>query len=137
MNQDQEHLRLLVVFHYVVAGLGALFSCFPLIHLVIGILMVSGRFDSGSKPPPPEVGWVFIGIALVIIFGGRAVSAGLAYAGRCLARREKHTFCLVIAGITCLLCSPFGTVLGVFTIIVLLRPTVKVLFGQPAVSARL
>ena len=30
MNQDLEHLRLLSIFHYVVAGLGALISCIPL-----------------------------------------------------------------------------------------------------------
>jgi hypothetical protein len=28
MNQDREHLRLLAIFHYVVAGLAALFSFF-------------------------------------------------------------------------------------------------------------
>src|SRR5260370_41390118 len=31
MNQDAEHLRLLAIFHYVVAGLAALFSLFPLL----------------------------------------------------------------------------------------------------------
>jgi hypothetical protein len=35
---------------------------------------------------------------------------------------------LAIAGIECIF-IPFGTVLGVFTIIVLMRPTVKELFG--------
>ena len=30
MNQDQEHLNLLAIFHYVVAELAALFSVFPL-----------------------------------------------------------------------------------------------------------
>jgi hypothetical protein len=31
MNQDKEHLRLLAIFHYVVAGLAALLSFFPLL----------------------------------------------------------------------------------------------------------
>jgi hypothetical protein len=30
MNQDKEHLRLLAIFHYVVASLAALFSPLPL-----------------------------------------------------------------------------------------------------------
>jgi uncharacterized membrane protein YuzA (DUF378 family) len=31
MNQDAEHLRLLSIFHYIVGGLAALFSFFPLL----------------------------------------------------------------------------------------------------------
>ncbi len=131
MNQDAEHLKLLAIFHYVVAGLGALFACIPIVHLVIGIMMVNGKLGDGAKPPPPELGWVFIGIAVMAMLLGWASAAGLAYAGRCLAQRKRYTFCLVMAGIICFLCSPFGTVLGVFTIIVLMRPGVKVMFGQP------
>ena len=36
-------------------------------------------------------------------------------------------YCLVMAGIECLF-MPFGTVLGVFTIIVLMRESVKEMF---------
>lgn len=49
-------------------------------------------------------------------------------AGRALAQRRRYTFCLVIAGVACMF-MPFGTVLGVFTIIVLLRDSVKELFA--------
>jgi hypothetical protein len=48
-------------------------------------------------------------------------------AGRFLARRKHHLFCLVVAGVECLF-FPFGTVLGVFTIIVLMRPSVQQAF---------
>ncbi len=43
-------------------------------------------------------------------------------------------FCLVMACVACLF-MPFGTVLGVFTIIVLARPSVQTLFSRPAVPA--
>jgi len=36
---------------------------------------------------------------------------------------------MVVAGSICLVCNPLGTVLGVFTIIVLMRPSVRQLFG--------
>jgi hypothetical protein len=49
------------------------------------------------------------------------------WVGRCLARREGHTFCLVVSGFDCL-SVPFGTLLGVASLIVLERPTVKALF---------
>ena len=55
-------------------------------------------------------------------------------AGRYLARRERYTFCLVVAGVECMF-MPFGTVLGVFTIIVLSRPSVKDLFGALPAAA--
>ena len=32
MTRDEEHLRILSIFHYVVAGIVALFSLFPVIH---------------------------------------------------------------------------------------------------------
>ena len=48
-----------------------------------------------------------------------------------LRRRTSRTFCMVVAGISCLF-MPIGTVLGVFTIIVLARPTVKALFESNA-----
>ena len=99
MKQDDEHLRLLSIFHYVLGGLGALIACVPVIHLVIGILMVSGKFADGKSPPPPELGWVFIVMAVLFIVLGWVAAACMVYAGRCLGRRTNYTFCLVIAGI--------------------------------------
>ena len=51
----------------------------------------------------------------------------IALAGRSLARHRRYTFCLVVAAILCLF-VPFGTLLGVFTIIVLVRSTVRARF---------
>ena len=59
---------------------------------------------------------------------GWAFAACVAYAGRCLNERRHYTFCMVMAGIACMF-MPFGTILGVFTIIVLVRPSVKALFN--------
>ena len=63
-----------------------------------------------------------------VILGGLAMATCVAIAGRRLAGHRSYTFCLVIAGIECAF-SPFGTVLGVFTIVVLIRPSVKERFG--------
>ncbi|MCY7313071.1 MAG: hypothetical protein LH491_05450 [Pseudoxanthomonas sp.] len=126
--QDVEHLRLLVIFHYLVAAMTALFSLFPVIHLAFGLGMVSGRLAS-NDPHAELVGWVLVGVATAFILGGLALAGFLAYAGRCLARRRRHTLCMVVACASCLL-MPFGTVLGVFTLVVLTRPSVKLLFDQ-------
>ena len=130
MSQSEEHVKLLSVFHYIVGGLMALFSCIPFIHLALGIWMLGEAHHPTMKgdPPPEFIGWLFIGIAAAIITLGWVLSALVIAAGRCLARRRKHLYCMIIAGIQCAF-MPFGTVLGVFTLIVLMKPEVKALFA--------
>jgi len=129
MNQDEEHLRLLSIFHYVVGGLMALFACIPFIHLVVGLLMLFAPeiFGPNKNNPPRAVGLMFVVIASVIILAGWVLAGTVIWAGRCLAQQRHHTFCLVVAALSCFF-VPFGTVLGVFTLVVLVRPTVKTLF---------
>jgi len=131
---DQEHLRLLSIFHYVVAGIIALFSCFPIIHLIVGIVwFVAPAAMSGGHGPPLLFGLLFTLIPAMMILAGWGLAVVVLLAGRSLARRRHYTFCLVVAAISCLF-MPFGTVLGVFTILVLNRPSVKALFGVGAVG---
>jgi len=68
--------------------------------------------------------------AAFFIVAGWTFAAMVAFAGRSLQTRQRYTFCLVMAGIECIF-MPVGTVLGVFTIIVLVRDSVKELFGMP------
>ena len=141
MKQDEEHLRLLSIFHYVVGGLAALFALFPIFHLIIGLFMIlaPAKFAGHGQDQPPLalVGWFFVIFAAMFITLGWTFAAFVLTAGRFLARRKHHTFCLVIAAIECLF-MPFGTVLGVFTILVLVREPVKQLFdaNPPAASAK-
>ena len=130
MNQDNQHLELLSIFHYVVGGLTALFSCFPLIHLGVGIAMLSGEFQ-GDHPPPRAFAWIFIMIASVIILTGWTLAVAIIIAGRKLKKRTGRTFCLVIAGLECMM-MPFGTGLGVLSLIVLTKESVKELFSMPS-----
>ena len=67
------------------------------------------------------------GVGTFIIVSGWTMAACVLAAGRMLARRRRYLFCLVMAGIECLM-MPLGTILGVFTIIVLSRESVKAAF---------
>jgi hypothetical protein len=129
MNQDQEHLKLLSIFHYVVGSISALFAFFPICHLFIGIAIVVGTLSgrSSSSGALLVFGLMFVVIPALVILIGLTYAISVLLTGRFIARRKHHTFCFVVACISTL--SPFGTVLGVFTIIVLLRPSVKALFG--------
>jgi len=118
---------LLSIFHYIVGGIAALFSFLPVIHLALGILFLVAPHRMGGSPPPQFLGWIFI------IMGGGLMLVGWAFAvcviltGRFIVRHKHYIFCLVIASLNCLF-MPFGTVLGVFTIVVLVRPSVKAMF---------
>ena len=131
MNQDEDYLKLLSIFHYVAGGLTGFFSCIPIVHLLIGIVMlvagVAGTPDN-ERLPFLIVGFVFTLVAGLAILCGWTLAICMIISGRRLARRIHYKFCFVIACISCAF-MPFGTVLGVFTIIVLVRPTVKELFG--------
>jgi hypothetical protein len=76
----------------------------------------------------PALSVFFVVFAGVWILCGLTYASFVALAGKYLGRHQKYTFCLIIACVTCAF-MPFGTVLGVFTIIVLNRESVKQLFG--------
>jgi hypothetical protein len=136
MNQDIEHLRLLSIFHYVVAGIGALCSCFPFIHLTIGLVALfcpekfgPGHPNGGDAQENFIFGLIFTIVGATMILIGWTISFCVFLAGRYLARQRHYVFCLVVAAILCM-AFPFGTVLGVFSIIVLIRPSVKAMFER-------
>ena len=48
--------------------------------------------------------------------------------------QRRYLLCMIVAGLACLF-TPIGTILGVFTLVVLLRPQVKAAFaGQAGVA---
>ena len=124
--QEEQHLQLLAIFHYIVGGLAAFFACFPLIHLTIGVVMVCGGF-SGNQAPPAVLGWLFIILGGGFFLAGQSLAICIIIAGRFLAQRRRYLFVFVIACCECLF-MPFGTLLGVFTIVLLSRESVKAAF---------
>jgi hypothetical protein len=132
MNHDTEHVRLLAIFHYIVAGLAALFSLFPLLYTTIGATLIFAARHGTPKPgeelPPEFLGWIFVGVGSFLFLVGITMAICILIAGRCLSRNKCYSFALVIACIECLF-IPFGTILGVFTIIALSRESVKAVFS--------
>lgn len=129
MTKNEDHLRLLSIFHYVVGGLAGLFALFPIFHLVLGLFFILSpeQFAGEGETPPAFIGWIFLIFAAAFIATGWIFAAFIFAAGRFLAKRRHYMFCLVMGGVECIF-MPFGTVLGVFTIILLMREPVKQLF---------
>ena len=130
-NEDLKHLDLLALFHYIVGGIIALFSCLPFLHVFIGLFMVSGKFFEGSNTsgPPAFIGWMFVILGTVSIVFGWSMAVCIIIAGKKLKKRKSRLFCMVIAAIECMY-MPFGTILGVFTIIVLSKDSIKKIFAE-------
>lgn len=135
INKDEEHLKLLSVFHYVVGGMIGLFACIPLIHVTVGLIFVFApeSMENSGDMPPAAFGWMFVGIGAFCSLMGWTLATLVIAAGRKLSKRKSRTFCIVVAGILCAF-APIGTVLGVFTIMVLLRESVKPLFEDGSQS---
>ncbi|MEG2803617.1 hypothetical protein [Stenotrophomonas sp.] len=126
---DLAQLRLLSVFHYVMAALFALGALFPLIYLVLGIAVLCGAMpvDSSTASSPAEIqllGTVFTVLGGLGVLAMIAMAGLIGHAAGCLARQQRHTLCLIAAGLCCM-SVPLGTVLGVFTLIVLSRTSVR------------
>ena len=133
-DRDAEHLRLLSIFYYVLAAFNALASCFCLIFLLVGVVLIVVGAQSSDAAVAVVFGGFFVGMAAFALAIGVGVAALLYYTGRFLGERSHYTYCFVIA-VLCCLSVPLGTVLGVFTLVVLSRPTVKALFGARGSTA--
>jgi hypothetical protein len=132
-SRDEEHLRILSILYYVFGGLGVFGGLFPLIYVALGVAFVSGAMGApgkgGAGGPPPEIGWIFIvggGVFSLLVWSMAACTLFTAYN---LSKKRRYLFCFIIACISCA-SVPLGTILGVFTIVVLARPGVKELFDN-------
>ena len=138
---DDDHLRVLSIFHYVVGGFVLLFSCFFIFHIVMGVHMLTSPgmawppLPKGAPPTmpgfPPAMGAMFLGMGCAGLLLGWTMGALTIAAGRSISRRRRHLFCLIVDGLLCMW-VPFGTVLGVLTLIALTKPHVRMQFEAHA-----
>jgi hypothetical protein len=135
MSEDESHLNSLAIAHYVVGAVMIAFACLPLLHLGLGAAMLAGAIpmeaetEGNLEVVPDLFAWLFIGMGGLFFLIGQAVSVGIVISGRFLKQRRHYLFSFILA---CLMCTfvPVGTILGVFTIVVLSRDSVKRRYGR-------
>ncbi|MEM6821738.1 MAG: hypothetical protein AAF558_07365 [Verrucomicrobiota bacterium] len=129
MNNQEQQLHYLKIGYYVLGGITALFALMPLIHIGIGIAAVMGGFETESSNSgfPPEFGWLFITMGFIFFIIGQSLAAITILCGIFIKKRKHHLFVFIVGCIQCAF-FPFGTILGVFTIILLTKPSVRELF---------
>ncbi len=128
---DKQHIKLLAIFHFISGGMSLLKLGFVAVHfLIMSTVFLNPTFWQGhnSPGPPPQVFLVMLPI-LYTIFGVYFIASGVLdlTSGYYLWHRKQRTFSMGVAVFDCL-SFPLGTVLGVFTLLVLMRNSVRELY---------
>jgi hypothetical protein len=145
--EDREHLSALSIGHFVLAGISLLGAAPILFYGAAGAEVLEGlggdlSMAMGNVPMQPGANPLggapdtmlqdlrLLLTAAVASFVVVSVLAAvhLVLVGVMMRRRRWWTFCYLTGWGECLM-FPFGTILGIFTIIVLGRPSVKRVFG--------
>jgi hypothetical protein len=126
---DEGHLKVIAICHYVWGGLLLLLSCIFIVHIVMGMMILNGKWpgNTGPNAMPNQMGYMFVCMGSGALVLGWVVGILTIVSGRAIAQRKWRMFSLVMAGGNCA-SFPIGTLLGVFTFIVLLRDSVRALY---------
>jgi hypothetical protein len=128
---DNQHLGLLSLFHFIGAGLAVLGLGFVLLHYALmGSLMNNPALWQGREGAPPDGFFDIFRWFYLVLGAWMGASLVLNLLAAVYLRAKKHRiFCIVVAAWNCLH-TPIGTVLGIFTIIVLARSSVRTMFDR-------
>ncbi len=133
--EDESQLNTLAICHYIYSGMLGLFGLFGLIYVAIGLALAAGSMGPGGAahggPPPAAIGGVVAAIGGFVTLFLWAKAACVAYSGISIKKRQRRTFSVVVACICCVN-IPLGTALGVFTLVVLSRQSVKAIYDRVA-----
>jgi hypothetical protein len=136
---DEEHLRVLSVLYFVYGGLAACLGLVALLLLGAGAVAGAGSAVQSDQPWSGLVAgcfgylFAFVGGWLFLLFG--TIAALRILTGFALRQHRYRTFCMVVAALSSLE-IPIGALLGVATLIVLLRPSVERLFTEGGGGSR-
>jgi hypothetical protein len=145
--EDREHLSALSIGHFILAGVALLGGVPTLLIGVSGsklmdefgsdLSMAMGQIPGQSGVDPfggspdamlQELNTLILSVVVSMVLLAVVSAIHLSVVGVQIRNRRWWTFCYLTGWGECLM-FPFGTVLGIFTIIVLSRPSVKRLFG--------
>jgi len=134
---DADNLKLLAILHFVLAAMSLLGIAFLFLHwLFMHTLIGNPEMWKNQKGGPPPEQFLAIFYWFYAIFGGMILAAGITnvISGCMILKRRARVFSLIVAALDCMF-FPFGTCLGVFTFVVLLRDTVREVYEVEAVPA--
>jgi hypothetical protein len=123
LEQKQNYLDVLAVFHYVYGGFSLLVTL-----MALGFMGIAfGASSEWGRNWDATAGCVLMVVFVFILVVAGGVSVLNLLTGRALQTRRGYVLSLVTAGVNCLN-VPLGTLLGIFTLVLLSDPTVRPLF---------
>ena len=136
MEKDLEHLKLLGIFHYIWGALSLIDGIIIGVYfLVFGVILMNNPPTSTSSEDTGATsmaGGILIGVGvvlflIVVVYGILTLMAG----GKYRKHQGGYWFCFILAIVTLVIGGIPGIVLGIFSLMVLSRESVKTLFrGQ-------
>ena len=131
---DGEHLKLLSLFHYIKGTLTILSSSFFILHFVMFTIFseFAGSSEFSGEAFGPDFPFAMFTVLQVLF--GTFIVLGITFgvlqivSGISIKKRKNRIFSFIIA-ILELIFIPYGTILGVMTIIVLQKNSVKTLYA--------
>lgn len=121
--------------YFLSAAVTACFSLMGLACAAMGFMFASFPVPEGQNPPPEWFGALFGTLGIVITLLMWALAAAKLRVAKALRERNMRTLCVAVAVFT-MLGIPFGTLLGILTLLVLGRPSVERLFDASRSSAQ-
>jgi hypothetical protein len=126
-------LRLLSIGYYIQGGISAFYTLMMLGYMAFASALFAGVLKTASASSQQEIPPALISIislVLAVVLGmACAYTACLFLAGYWLRHTRNMLFLQVLAALNCL-AVPYGTVLGIFTFMVLQRSSAKQLFHK-------
>jgi hypothetical protein len=125
---DEEHLRLLALLHYVSGGITVAFGLFFAAWIAFAgtlfALLPAGQAAARHPQGPPIVFFIAFGVFALIAIGYGVLEI---ISGRLMSLRHRWLFSFIVS-LPRVLFIPYGTILTIFTLLVLDRPSVKNLY---------
>ncbi|QDV48786.1 hypothetical protein [Gimesia fumaroli] len=131
MERDKRHLQILSKLQ-IIYGILNLFVSFYF-YKVTSVMVRDYQKVLEESNPEVQVG-LLLGFGFILFLLGVVVLFCIILTGQSLARYENYQYCLIIAVLECLI-FPIGTILGIYTILVLRRASVKELFSVTQAEA--
>jgi hypothetical protein len=125
----EHQLRRLARLYYALGVFEGLYAVACLTTAVIGLLLYGGAIEEQPWLPPRSLIVPFIGSWFGWTAFGSVLTALSVLTARRVSKRRSRLFCL-FASMANLSFLPWGTLLGVYSIVALNRPGIRVAFGE-------
>ncbi|HEY3935788.1 MAG TPA: hypothetical protein VGL97_00030 [Bryobacteraceae bacterium] len=121
-------LKLLAIGYYIQGGIVAFYSLLILLYFgFIGALLAKVAANEAGQRLPAGFAAIMSAVFGALFLLCAVYTICIFLAAYFLRHHRNMLFIQIVSGFNCLL-VPYGTVLGVFTLIVLARPTAKLFF---------